>query len=137
MARIGPSLKFIRNSVNGVHMSKNIGYHTRLDGNNTVKLTGGSFGGSFDIETVNRLVKSHFTVSVKNSGRLVFVDKTGREVSLYFTVDPQATEAGQVVLKEYRKLAAWREQQEDAKMARVNELIDGMSADELLKRLEG
>lgn len=34
----------------------NIGYHTRLDGENSKKISGGSFGGSFDMETVERLV---------------------------------------------------------------------------------
>lgn len=118
-------------------MAKNIGYHTRLDSNNTVKLTGGSFGGSFDIETINRLVKSQFTVRVKPSGRVVFVDKEGREVSLYFSVDPETTEAGKLALTEYRRELAQREQAEAQKMDRVQALLDGMSADEILKRLEG
>lgn len=118
-------------------MHKSIGYHTRLDGNNTVKIVGGSFGGSFDIETINRLVKSQFSVRVKPSGRLVFVDKGDREVSLYFTVDPQVTDAGKLALSEYRKQCANREQEETAKMERVQALIDSMSADELLDKLGG
>ena len=80
--------------------TKNIGYHTRLISDNTVKVVGGSFGGRFDIETANRLVKSHFSVAVKQSGRAVFVDKRGREVSLYFTVDAGETDAGKKALAE-------------------------------------
>lgn len=118
-------------------MAKNIGYHTRSFANNTVKLTGGSFGGSLDIETANRLVKAMFTVTVKNSGRAVFVDRQGREVSLYISVDPESTEAGKLALMEDRKVREQRQEVEAEKMARVQELIDGMSADELLKRLDG
>ena len=80
---------------------KNIGYHTRLHLNNSVKVVGGSFGGSLDIETANRLVNAHFTVIVKPSGRPVFVDREGREVSLYISVDPEATEKGKEAVKVY------------------------------------
>lgn len=118
-------------------MANNIGYHTRLSGNHTVKCCGGSFGGSLDLETANRLVKAMFTVKVLNSGRPVFVDRQGREVSLYISVDPQTTEAGKLALMEDRKKREQLQQVEAEKMSRVQELIDGMSADELLKRLEG
>lgn len=84
-------------------MLKNIGYHTRLDGKNSVKVTGGSFGGSLDVETANRLVRSHFTVIVKPSGRPVFVDRGGREVSLYISVDPEITDKGIEAMSAYRK----------------------------------
>lgn len=83
-------------------MSKNIGYHTRLDSNNTVKVTGGSFGGSTDQETIERLVNAHFSVRIKPSGRAVFVDNQDREVTLYITVDPMSTEKGKKVAKEHR-----------------------------------
>ena len=82
---------------------KNIGYHTRLYSDNTKKIVGGSFGGSIDQQTVERLVKSHFTVVVKPSGTAVFVDRDGREVSLYFSIDASTTEKGREALVVYRK----------------------------------
>lgn len=83
-------------------MNKNIGYHTRLDNANSCKVTGGSFGGAVDQETVERLVNHHFSVRIKPSGRAVFVDKQDREVSLYITVDPLSTEKGKQALKEHK-----------------------------------
>ena len=71
--------------------TKNIGYHTRLINNNASKVCGGSFGGALDLETANRLVNTHFNVIVKTSGTPVFVDREGREVSLYMSVDPSLT----------------------------------------------
>lgn len=116
---------------------KSIGYHTRKSGQDSVKLTGGSFGGAVDMETVNRLVKSHFTVKVKNSGHAVFVDREGREVSVYITVDASSTDAGKAALVEYRKEVEARQVVEQEKERRVQELIDSMSSDEVIKRLEG
>jgi hypothetical protein len=115
---------------------KSIGYHTRLDGQNGVKLTGGSFGGSFDLETVNRLVKSFFTAKVTPSGRVVFVDKSGREVSLCFTVDAATTEAGKAALAEDRKRREALQKIEDQKEADIEELMNSMSSDEILERLK-
>lgn len=83
-------------------MGDNIGYHTRLYGDNTTKVVGGSFGGAIDMQTVERLVRAHFTVTVKPSGATVFVDKQGREVRLYFSIDPGTTTAGQAALREDR-----------------------------------
>ncbi|MDX9668734.1 hypothetical protein [Pseudomonas sp. P8_250] len=116
---------------------KSIGYHTRLDGNNTVKVTGGSFAGSFDTETVERMVKAFFTAKVTPSGRVVFVDKSGREVSLYFTVDAATTEAGKAALAEHRKKKEESQKIEDQKEADIEELMRSMSADEILQRLKG
>ena len=55
-------------------MANNIGWHTRLYSDNKVKVSGGSFGGNIDQETVERLVKAWFTVNIKPSGAGVFVD---------------------------------------------------------------
>lgn len=113
----------------------NIGYHTRLHANNTVKVCGGSFGGSLDVATANRLVKSMFTVRVLNSGRPVFVDRMGREVSLYVSVDPQVTDLGKAALAEHckvRRLAALAEKEKED---RVRDLLDNMTTDEALRLL--
>lgn len=116
-------------------MRKNIGYHTRLDSNNTVKVCGGSFGGSFDWETVERLVKAHFTVKIQPSGRAVFVDKEGRAVSLYFSVDPDMTLAGKAALAEDRKAREEAQRIEDEKQGQIDELMSGLSNDEIIRRL--
>lgn len=116
-------------------MAKSIGYHTRSYNNNSVKIVGGSFGGSIDMETVNRLVKSHFTVKVKPSGRAVFVDNKDREVSLYVSIDPSETDAGKLALTEYRKASAKFEQEEAEKRERIQEILDSMSADKALRLL--
>lgn len=114
---------------------QSIGYHTRDGMNNTLKLTGGSFGGAIDMETVNRLVKHHFTVKVRQSGSPVFVDRQGREVSVYITIDPANTDAGKAALAEDAKARLALQKIEDAKRRRVEEILDGMSADEALERL--
>jgi hypothetical protein len=119
----------------------NIGYHTRLYADNARKITGGSFSGSLDIETANRLVKSSFTVSVKHSGTCVFVDREGREVRLYITVDADATTEGQLAKKlwlkereikeEVRRLKAQTEEEE------IERLTADLSHDEIVRRLKG
>lgn len=114
---------------------KNICYHTRLDGRNSVKVVGGTFAGSIDMDTVNRLVKSQFTVKVQPSGRAVFVDKGGRAVSVYITVDPDQTEVGKQALAEDRKARDDRERAECEKAAQVEELLSTLSHDEIIKRL--
>lgn len=120
---------------------KSIGYHTRLDNNNTIKVVGGSFGGAIDMATVNRLVSSHFTVVVKNSGRPVFVDKQGREVSLYLNVDAGSTEKGARVLKEWRAERAKQLEDEECQAERnqeeIDQLMEGLSHEEIIRRLRG
>ncbi|UTC28513.1 hypothetical protein GURKE_05110 [Brevundimonas phage vB_BpoS-Gurke] len=118
-------------------MHKNIGYHTRLRKNHTVKAAGGCFGGDFGMETANRLVKHHFTVTMTPSGRPVFVDRQGREVTLYMTVDPETTEAGKAAMADYRRAQAAAQKVEDEKARRVEELMDTMSNDEIIQRLGG
>lgn len=116
-----------------------IGYHTRLHSNNSVKVVGGSFGGSIDADTVARIVKSHFTVVVKNSGTCVFVDKQGREVSLYLSVDARETEAGKAALKSYNEAnrKAWKdaEAKERARNGEIDGLLSNLSYDEIVRRL--
>lgn len=120
-------------------MSENIGYHTRLQSDNTQKIVGGSFGGRIDLQTVERLVKAHFTVTVKPSGRPVFVDKQGREVSLYFTIDPQATTKGAQALKDWREQRAREfkaEQEREEKETNEREnAMSNMTHDEIMRRL--
>jgi hypothetical protein len=114
---------------------KNIGYHTRLYSDNTVKVVGGSFLGQLDSETINRLVNSHFDVVVKNSGTCVFVDRNGQEVSLYLTVDPSKTDKGVIAILEWQKEKEKEQAKEDAKQAEIDEIMLRMSNDEILKRL--
>lgn len=116
-------------------MYKSIGYHTRLSNNNSVKVVGGSFGGGVDQDTIERLIKAHFKVIVKNSGRCVFVDREGREVSLYLAVDPEKTQLGQVAIKAHRKLKEAEQQKEVDKMLEVEELLSTMTAEEILGKL--
>lgn len=121
-------------------MQKNIGYHTRLYSDNKVKVTGGSFGGQIDADTVTRLVKSHFTVMVKPSGSCVFVDREGREVSLYVSVDAKETAAGKAALKAYNEAnrKAWEEAEKNERDAQeeIDSLLDGLSHEEIVRRLK-
>lgn len=117
-------------------MASDIGYHTRLWGNGS-KVEGGCFGGAFDLATVNRLVKAHFTVTVKPSGHAVFVDRKGREVSLYVRVDPETTDAGRAVLVYYRKVEELTAKKEEEKREHIQDLVDSMDSDEAIKRLTG
>lgn len=120
---------------------KNIGYHTRLYSDNTVKVIGGSFGGSVDMETVNRIAKSHFTVIVKNSGTAVFVDKSGREVRLYLSVDVADTEMGKIAIKEWREARAKQEAENEARIEHeeqeIEDIMANLSHEEIVRRLTG
>lgn len=118
-----------------MNRSKNIGYHTRLYGNNTIKISGGSFGGSLGIETANRLVSAYYTVTVKSSGTPVFVDRQGREVYLYITVDAGETDAGKAAMAEYYKAQAVLEKAEEALEAEVQQALCGLTNEEILRRL--
>lgn len=119
-------------------MYKSIGYHTRLpDG---TKVCAGSFGGSIDMETVNRLVKAHFDVIVKPSGRAVFVDRKGREVILSLTVDASKTEKGAEALKVWRierdKQQKIAEALAESQQLEIDELMQGMAHEEIIARLK-
>ena len=122
-------------------MSYNIGYHTRLYSDSTHKVLGGSFGGTLCEETAQRLVNAHFTVTVKPSGAPVFVDKAGREVRLYMTVDPASTKQGNEALRQWLAVKAAQEaageelrEQQDAE---VSSLMEGLTHEELVRRLKG
>lgn len=117
-------------------MYKNIGYHTRLSGNNTVKVVGGSFGGQVDQETIERLVNNLFSVIIKPSGRPVFVDRDGREVSLYITVDPENTSKGKKALQEERARKEVLAEKERELASEVEDLLSSMSYEEILNRLK-
>lgn len=116
-------------------MYNSIGYHTRLDSDNTTKVVGGSFGGAIDMETVERLVRAHFRVAAKSSGRLVFVDRSDREVTLYLRVAPEVTAAGQCLLAELREARAAKQREEDEARATLMERIEEMDSDELRRLL--
>lgn len=120
-------------------MNKNIGYHTRLYRDNAIKVVGGSFGGQIDAETVNRLTRL-FSVRILPSGQAVFVDQADREVRLYITVDPADTEKGKAAKKawqiEQNRLEAEEEAQRKAEAAEIEELISGLSHNEIIRRLK-
>lgn len=118
-------------------MGLNIGFHTRSVKDQAVKYTGGSFGGKFDMETINRLVRSHFNIKVKGSDRLVFVDQQGRECWLYVTVDPQDTELGQTFLAEIRRNKEAQQRQEEEKRRELDMLLGELTVDEALRLLKG
>lgn len=116
-------------------MHKSIIYHTRgaLTGE---KIMGGSFGGAFDMDTVNRLIRYHkYKVLVKPSGTPVFVDVAGREVHMYFSVDPRFTDAGKEALDADKQKRFSAQAIEEEKERLVNDLIANMTTEELLERL--
>lgn len=128
-------------TLENAHAMKNIGYHTRLDANNATKVCGGSFGGGFDLDTANRLVSAHFTVVVRDSGRAVFVDREGREVSLYVTVDPAVTAKGKEAIAQWN-IAQRQKQAVDEERARqhqevIESLMSNLTHEEIIKRLKG
>jgi hypothetical protein len=122
-------------------MSSNIGYHTRLCQDNTRKITGGSFGGSLDMETANRLVTVHFTVVVKDSGRAVFVDREGREVTLYISVDAGVTTKGIEALLLWRAERRKKQEEERKRLEEegneVETLMSHLTHEEIVRRLKG
>ncbi len=117
-------------------MKKSIGYHTRLHTNNNVKIVGGTFGGDISLETANRLLSAHgYTVIIKPSGNPVFLDKEGREVSLYFTIDPALTEIGRKAIEENNRKQAALRRIEEEKEEEIYNILSSMSNDEILKLL--
>jgi hypothetical protein len=119
---------------------KNIAYHTRSTVDDS-KIVGGSFGGDFSLDTVERLAKSHFKVVVKPSGTPVFVDKHGREVRVYFSVDPRDTAMGKAAIAEHNKemarLASIQEEKEKEQDDQIETLMDTLSKEEIIRRLSG
>lgn len=120
-------------------MHKNICYHTRLSGKNSVKVCGGTFGGQIDMETVEQLVKSQFTVTIKNSGNAVFIDKEGREVSLYINIDPLSTKVGNEAKAKHNKENSERVERdkkiEEEKMSRLEAIMESMTTEEIIAKL--
>ena len=118
---------------------KSIGYHTRLYGDTTKKISGGSFGEAIDMETINRLVSAHFRVSIEPSGTPVFVDRQGREIRLTIAVDPKVTEMGKVAIAAHnREKLIERERLqdiEDSNQQEIEYLLDGLTHDEIVRRL--
>lgn len=119
-------------------MFENIGYHTRAYLDHTRKLVGGSFGGAIDMQTVNRLTRM-FTVTIKPSGRAVFVDREGRECTLYLSVDAHKTDIGKAALAQWRvEQAAEAERAERQREREAEELetaLAGLSHEEIMARL--
>ena len=123
-------------------MHKSIGFQTRSYADSSIKIGGGCFGGSLDIETINRLVHNHkFTVVIKPSGSAVFVDKEGREVWLSVTVKPADTIIGAEALRKYRadkaKEAEKNEAQAEQEREEIDALLDGLTHAEIIQRLKG
>lgn len=122
-------------------MAQNIGYHTRLYRDNTVKVCGGSFGGSIDGDTVERLVNAMFTAKVLPSGTPVFVDREGREVRLYLSVDVDKTNKGALALQNYRierdRIEKERQVQAEREQNEIDSLMAEMTHEEIVKRLKG
>lgn len=120
---------------------KSIGYHTRSYLDTTKKLTGGSFGGEHDAETIQRLARNLFTCRVTPSGSVVFVDREGRDVWLYVTVDAAKTDMGREALAADRKQREEADRQAQDTRAQLLDTLDGMTNDELAdllaRRLEG
>lgn len=111
-------------------MHRSIGYHTRLHSDNRVKVVGGSFGGSIDQETVERLAHL-FKVVIKPSGTAVFVDKEGREVALYLSVDPASTAIGREAIKQHQKQGQVLANSHSAKQQEIKEkALSKLSAEE-------
>lgn len=118
---------------------KNIGYHTRLLSDNTVKVCGGSFGGALDLETANRLANAFFNVVVKPSGHPVFVDREGREVRLYITVDPAMTtkgiEAKRAWIAEKHRQDEEADYLHEAQQEELESAMSGLTHEEIIRRL--
>lgn len=112
-----------------------ISYHTRLISDHKVKVTGGVRQGTYDQPLVDSLA-SDFTAVVKPSGRVVFVDSEGREVSLYIHVYPQDTAAGKAALAAHREQQRLKGVEQIAKAKRLKSLIDSADEDTLIELLE-
>lgn len=119
----------------------NIGYQTRLDGADSTLLSSGSFGGSIDQSTVDRLVNNNFDVKVLNSGRPVLVDRQGRRVRLYLSVDPLRTEKGKAAyhwwLEHERTRRAAEADREEKLREELDAMVDQIGLATVLAKLKG
>jgi hypothetical protein len=118
--------------------SKSICYHTRLVKDGT-KVVGGSFGGAIDQETVERITRL-FSVVVKPSGTPVFIDDDGREVNLYFHINPKDTVKGSEAIKAHqlKKEQEWEEEQKQIREREevLQQLMSSLTYEEILERLK-
>lgn len=121
-------------------MSKNICYHTRAATGENVgqKIVGGSFGGTIDQDTVERITRL-FSVKIKPSGTPVFIDKEGREVNLYFSIDPKDTEKGKEALRAYahEQTRKWEEERRiiEKQEEEIKILLSNFTHEELIQKL--
>lgn len=117
-------------------MKNSIGYQLREYGNDSNKLVGGSFGGSIDLETIDRLVGAHLDVITLPSGNLCFADKQGRKVTLKINVDPIFTAKGKAEqAANDAKLAQAYAKAEELEQ-KANDLMRGLSWEEIIRKLE-
>lgn len=113
---------------------KSIGWVARDSNNDNAKLASGSFGGSIDMETVERLIKAHFTLAMRPSGSPTFVDRDGRHVRLYLSIDPRMTEEGRRLIAQDAEKRRTAEKELEREL---DDLLNGLSTEEAIKRLRG
>ena len=111
-------------------------YHTRLDADHSQKVSGGTFSGVIDYETVERLAKAFFTVSIKPSGRAVFVDKEGREVNLYIKVEAETTSIGIEAKRVWRSERCRQDAEAELLQDEINSAMAELPPEEVLRRLK-
>lgn len=118
-----------------------VGYHTRAYLDTTQKISGGFFRGGLDAKTIGNLINAYFDVKIMSGGRAVFVDKNGRPVFLYITVDPSMTAKGKELIAAnqaaQRSLAQALQAQEIREREELEDVMQGLSHAEIIKRLRG
>lgn len=115
-------------------MHKSIYYNIR-DSLTGEKLSGGSFSGELNQDTVDRLVAGRLSVVVSQSGDPFFINNKGRRVSLYIGISPAETTAGRLALADYRDKEEARVKAERQRERDLQALLDGMSTDEAIALL--
>lgn len=128
-----------------IHLTKGLTmkatcYHSRLFAHHPTKVVGGSITADSLDDAADYLVSQH-TVTVKPSGRAIFVDREGREVNLYLSIEPAETAKGQAALRadrEERELAERiRAEHEAAQQLELAELLRAIDTEEAIRRLKG
>lgn len=104
-----------------------------LDGKSVIR--SGAFPGPLSVDTLNKLVSTHFSATVRPGGLPCFADNSGKEIRLYVTVDAALTDCGQEALRRYYAERRAREREESLKEERIKTLMDSMTTDEILRRL--
>lgn len=106
--------------------------HTR--GQNGEKYSGGTWYCDGDLnQAADQLTASH-DIIVTNSGRVSFVDKNGRMISIYLTIDPAETEKGKRVLKEHNEK---KRREEKERQEKLNQLVASVGIDRAIEILGG